>query len=160
MKAEVTDQHRWLQKLLGEWRYEHDAPAKADKPAKKIAGIEHVRMLGDVWVLCEAKVTMPDGTTAQSLMTLGYDPQKQRFVGTWIGSMMNHLWVYDGELNEAGTALSLLALGPDFATPGKLAQYKDVIEFKSDDHRVLTAHALGEDGKWTEFTSAQYFRVK
>ena len=138
MKAEVTDQHRWLQRLLGEWRYEYDAPAKTDKPAKKVEGTEHVRMLGDVWVLCEAKGTTPDGRTADALMTLGYDPQKQRFVGTWIGSMMNHLWVYDGELNEAGTAISLMAEGPDFTTPGKFMQYKDVIEFKSNDHRTLT----------------------
>ena len=33
------------------------------------------------------------------IMTLGYDPQKKRFVGTLIGSMMTHLWVYDGALD-------------------------------------------------------------
>ena len=30
---------------------------------------------------------------------------------------------------------------------GKMAQYRDVIEFKSDDHRVMTSHALGDDGQ-------------
>jgi hypothetical protein len=160
MKAEITDQHRWLQKLLGEWRYEHEAPAEGDTPAQKISGTERVRMLGDVWVLCEARGSMPDGQSVESLMTLGYDPQKNRFVGTWVGSMMNHLWVYDGELNAEATALSLPSQGPDFQTPGKYVQYKDVIEFKSNDHRVLTAHSLGDDGKWTELMTMDYFRVK
>jgi Protein of unknown function (DUF1579) len=41
-----------------------------------------------------------------------------------------------------------------------MAQYKDVIEFTSDDHRVLTSHMLGEDGEWHEFMVAHYRRMK
>ncbi len=29
-------------------------------------------------------------------MTLGYNPDTKRYLGTWIGSMMTHMWVYDG----------------------------------------------------------------
>jgi len=31
---------------------------------------------------------MPDGGTGKTVMTLGYDPQNNRYVGTFIGSMM------------------------------------------------------------------------
>lgn len=41
---------------------------------------------------------------------------------------------------------------------GKTTKYKDVIEFKSDDHRVLTAHALGDDGEWHGFMTTHYYR--
>ena len=44
---------------------------------------------------------MPGGGTATTMMTLGDDPQKKRFVGTWVGSMMTYLSVYDGELDAA-----------------------------------------------------------
>jgi hypothetical protein len=91
-------------------------------------------------------------------MTLGYDPQKKRFVGTWVGSMMTWLWIYDGSLDAAQKVLTLSSDGPDFKVEGKLAKYRDVIEFKNDNHRVLTSHVLGEDGKWNQFMTAHYRR--
>ncbi|MGH8727713.1 MAG: DUF1579 domain-containing protein, partial [Burkholderiales bacterium] len=102
----------------------------------------------------------PGGGAATMLITLGYDPQRKRYVGTWIGSMMTYLWVYDGGLDAAGKVLTLNAEGPDMAVEGKMAKYKDVIEWKSDDHRVLTSHVLGDDGKWNQFMTANYRRVK
>ena len=50
-----------------------------------------------------------------------YDPQKQRFVGTWIGSMMTYLWVYEGTLDATEKVLTLNAEGPSMGTEGKLA---------------------------------------
>ncbi len=74
--------------------------------------------------------------------------------------MMTHLWVYDGALDAAQRVLTLDAEGPSMAAEGKMAKYKDVIEFKSDDHRVLTSHMLGDDGKWHLFMTANYRRNK
>lgn len=34
---------------------------------------------------------MPGMGTIVMQITLGYDPNKKRFIGTWLGSMMNHL---------------------------------------------------------------------
>jgi Protein of unknown function (DUF1579) len=81
-------------------------------------------------------------------------------VGTFIRSMMTHLWVYDGELDRAGNKLTLDAEGPSFTEGGKPAKYRDAIEFKSDDHRVLTSHVLGDDGQWHGFMTAHYRRSK
>ena len=46
------------------------------------------------------------------------------------------------------------------AAPGRTAKYKDVIEIKSADHRILTSFFLGDDGKWQEFMTAHYQRTK
>ena len=102
----------------------------------------------------------PGGETATTLMTLGYDPQKKRFVGTFIASMMTYLWLYDGELDETERVLTLNSEGPDFSQEGKTAKYKDVIELKGDDHRVMTSHYLGDDGNWQVFMTANYRREK
>jgi hypothetical protein len=93
-------------------------------------------------------------------MTLGYDPLDKHYVGTWVGSMMTHLWVYHGTLDADERVLTLNTEGPDMspAGKGKTARYRDVIELKSDDHRVLTSHALGDDGQWHGFMTAHYRR--
>jgi hypothetical protein len=103
---------------------------------------------------------MPGGGTATTVMTLGYDPAKKRFVGTFIGSMMTNLWVYDGELDAAGKVLTLDAEGPAFTDPERTARYKDAIEIVSPDHRILTSRYLGDDGQWHHFMTAHYRRKK
>lgn len=161
MKIEEPQrEHQWLQQLVGEWTCEVAGTMEPDQPSAKSEASESVRSLGGLWILAEGQGEMPGGGAATSAMTLGYDPQKKRYVGTWIGSMMTHLWVYDGELDAAGKVLTLNTEGPDMAGEGKMAKYKDAIELKSDDHRVLTSSVLGEDGEWHEFMTANYRRKK
>lgn len=74
--------------------------------------------------------------------------------------MMTWMWGYEGSLDAMEQVLTLDTEGPDFAVQGKLAKYRDVIEFKSDDHRVLTSHTLGDDGNWRQFVTANYWRKK
>jgi hypothetical protein len=74
--------------------------------------------------------------------------------------MMTNLWVYDGELDPAERVLTLNSKGPSMAGDGTIAQYQDVIELKSDDHRVLTARVHGPDGKWQELMTVEYRRKK
>ena len=160
MKTEPQKEHQWLEKLVGEWTYEAEATMEPGKPPEKFQGTESARSVGGVWVLCEGRGEMPGGGVATTLMTLGYDPQKKHYVGTWIGSMMTYLWVYDGSLDAAERVLTLNAEGPDFDATEKLRKFKDVIEIKNDDHRVLTSHMLGDDGKWRGFMTANYRRKK
>jgi hypothetical protein len=157
--VELQKQHHWLQKLVGEWTYEGEALSGPGKPAEKFTGAETVRTLGGAWVVCEGQGEIPGGGTASSLLTLGYDTKQQRFVGTWVGSMMDRLWVYDeGFLDADEKTLTLGAEGPDFEAEGKTAKYRDVIELKSDDHRTLSAWVLGKDGQWTSFMTTHYRR--
>jgi uncharacterized protein DUF1579 len=156
MNADPQKEHQWLQKLVGDWTYEADATMEPGQPPVKCVGTESVRSLGGLWIVAEGQGEMPGGGPATTIMALGYDPQKKRYVGTFIGSMMTHLWVYDGELDAAERVLTLYAEGPDFVVEGKTAKYKDVIEFNSDDNRVLSSHLLGDDGQWQEFMRANY----
>jgi hypothetical protein len=157
MKAEPQQEHHWLDRLVGEWTYEGEASMGPDQPPAKNRGVEVVRSLGGLWTIGEGEGEMPEGGTARTVMTLGYDPKAGRFVGTFIASMMTHLWIYSGSLDESGKVLALDAEGPSFTGEGT-AKYRDSIEFLDDDHRVLTSHALGEDGRWHLFMTAHYRR--
>lgn len=159
MNIEPQKQHQWLQQLLGEWTYESECVMEPGKPPEKFKGSEHVRSLGPFWVQGEGQGDMPDGSTATMVITLGYDPKIQKFVGTWVGSMMTHLWIYEGSLDVAENALTLNSEGPNCNGDGTLSKYRDVIEIKSKNHRVLTSRLLGEDGEWYAFMSTHYQRL-
>lgn len=160
MNAKPHKQHRWLEQLIGEWTFETEYVTEPGQPPSRFKGSERVRSLGGLWVVAEGQGEMPDGGTGTTIMTLGYDPQKQRYMGTFIGSMMAFLWVYDGALDTAEKVLTLDTEGPDFATKGKMAKYKDVIELRSHDYRMLTSQVLGDDGQWRQIMTTHYQRSK
>ena len=160
MKAEPQKEHQWLQQLVGEWTSEADCAMGPGQPPTKNYGTERVRMVGGIWMVADGQGEMPGGGTANMIMTLGYDPQKKKYLGTWIGSMMTHMWHYDGEMDASGRILTLSAEGPSMAGDGTMAQYQDIIEIKSTDHRTLSSRVLGPDGTWNHFMTAHYRRKK
>lgn len=160
MDTKPQKEHAWLQQLVGEWTSEMECVMGPDQPPMKNKGVESVRSIGGLWTMGEGSGEMPDGGKMTSMMTLGYDPQKQRFVGTFIASMMTHMWVYEGTLDAAGKVLTLDTEGPGMSGDGKMMKYKDIITFVSDDHRTLTSRIQGDDGQWTEFMTAHYRRKK
>jgi hypothetical protein len=160
MKAEPQQrQHQWLQELVGEWLVEGEATLGPDLPPEPMRGAETVRTLGGLWILAEGTSGMPGGGTATTLMTLGYDAQRNRFVGTFIGSMMTQLWVYDGVLDATGRVLTLETEGPNFTAGGATAKFRDRLELHADGHRSLTSYVLSEGEEWVGFMKARYRRA-
>lgn len=158
MNARPQEQHEWLRRLVGDWVYESGAPAEPGEPAETVTGRETVRSLGDIWIIAESEGEMPGGGAGRMVMTLGYDPAEQRFIGTWLGSMMHHLWVYRGDLDATGRVLTLEASGPDFQDPSATRQYRDIIEVVDENERLLISRILGDDGEWREIMRARYRR--
>lgn len=149
-------EHAWLHRLLGTWRTEGECPGAPGEPPMQMTGTERVRSLGGLWVLAEGEGEMPGGGTANSLMTLGFDPVQGVFVGTFVASMMTHLWIYRGTL--AGDTLTLDTEGPEFGS-GAMAHYQDIIALQGDDARTLTSRMQAADGSWQQVMSARYRRI-
>ncbi|MCA1586881.1 MAG: DUF1579 domain-containing protein [Acidobacteria bacterium] len=159
METQAQKEHQWLAQLVGDWTYESEGDMLDGKPPVKQTGKERVRSLDGLWVVCESSGDSPDAGPSAMVMTLGYDSARKRYVGTFIASMMTHLWVYDGQLDAAEKVLTLDAEGPSVTTEGKTAKYKDRIEVKGPDHRVMTSAFLGDDGEWHQFMTANYRRA-
>jgi hypothetical protein len=159
MQATLQKEHQWLDKFIGEWSYESECSMGPDQPLSKFKGTEVVRSLGGLWIVAEGEGEMPDGSLGQTIMTLGFDPQEDRFVGTFVGSMMTHLWPYNGSLDADEKILTLDSEGPNFSQ-GAIAPYKDIIEFVDNDHKILTSKILMDDGTWNHFMTAHYHRRK
>jgi hypothetical protein len=159
MKFEAQKEHQWLQQLVGEWTYETEASTDPQCPAPATRGRETVRALGDLWIVAEGHGELPAGGQGATLMTLGYDPEKERFVGTWLGSTMPNLWVYEGSLDAGERLLNLDCEGPAMTGEGR-GKYRDVIELVADDRRIFSGHALQPDGTWRLLMRSHYRRVR
>lgn len=160
MQAEPQAEHAWLHKLVGVWTCEGEADMSPDQPKVKTTGVSTVTSLGGLWTMDEGVGGVPGGDEHRSIMTLGFDPLKQKFVGTFVASMMTYLWIYEGSLDDQQKVLTLDCVGPDFSGGAELAHYKDVIEFHSDDHRTLSSHLQGPDGTWNHFMTMHFHRQK
>ena len=160
MTSETTAEHRWLQRLVGEWSYEAEATTSPDAPPHRFAGTESIRSLDGLWVVAEARGEVPGGGMGSSITTLGYDPGRRRVVGTFIGSTMPQLWVYEGEIDTAGDRLVLETEGPSFNDDGTVWSYRDIVEMRGDDLRLFhsTCHDPGKG--WYEFMTTTYRRVE
>jgi hypothetical protein len=149
----------WLQHFVGEWETDAEAMMGPGQPPMKCKGTAKARSLGGYWIVSENTAEML-GTKVNAVFTVGYDPAKKKYVGTWIDSMTNHMWKYEGSLDDAKKMLTLDAEGPSFTDPKKTAKFKDAYEVKSKDHLVLTGSMQGDDGKWVTFMTANYKRKK
>jgi hypothetical protein len=149
--AKPRAEHAFLERLVGTW--DVTSEMSGDTPS-----VETVRSLSGIWVIAEGRGDMPGGGgPATTVLTLGFDATKDRYVGTWLGSMMDNLWVYDGEVEPDGRTLSLYTTGPSMSGEG-LADYREQITFLTDDHRTFTSSAKQPDGTWKYFMEAHYHR--
>lgn len=160
MNPEPQAAHRWLQQLLGDWTCQSRCDMGPGEPPMQSSGTEQVRALGELWVILEGIGTMPGGDETRTQMALGYDPEKKAVIGTWVGSMMTHLWIYRGTLDADQKVLTLETEGPSFTGDGTTARYRDVITLVNANERTLTVSGLQPDGRWNEFMTTTYQRKK
>jgi len=152
------DPAAFLQRLAGEWSVASEALLGPGQEPIRTESREVARLLGGKWLVAEATGTTPGGQPSTSILTLGYDPAEERFVGTWISTMQTHLWSYAGVLDDSGTALTLETEGPILGDPTRTAKYREIIETTDADHKVIRSMILGPDGEWFEFARAEYRR--
>lgn len=150
-------QHRWLQRMVGTWRFEGECPAPDGQGAGAFSGRETVRGLSNLWIVGEGENAMPDGTAMTTLLTLGYDPAGEAFVGSFLCSTFTHLWRYRGRLEDDGKTLVLDTEGPSMEGDG-LTAYQDIVTLEDDDHRTLRSRMKAGDGTWKQVVELRYSR--
>ena len=154
---EPQKEHQWLKQFVGEWDSVSMA-ASPGQPEMECKGTMSARMLGGFWVDNESKANIM-GSEINSIQTIGYNTEKKKYVGTWVDSAFNHMWQYEGAVDESGNKLSLEATGPDMTKPGKTANYRDSYEFKSADEIVVKSETI-IDGEWVTFMHGTMTRKK
>lgn len=148
----------WLQQLIGEWTYEFSTADSSEHPGFTATGTESVRPVGEVWIVAENKGRGSDGSLSHSIMTVGFEPEKARFSGSFVGTMVPVLFLYDGGLSSDGKSLILETEGPAMTEGRTTDKYRDISRIIDENNRELIAQVLGDDGQWREFMSTRYKR--
>jgi hypothetical protein len=150
-------EHQWLDRLVGEWDTEAEIHMMPGQPPLKTKGTETTRKIGNFWTIAEVRSEFMD-QPFNAVLTLGYEAERKKYVGTWVDSMMPYLWNYTGDVDPTGNILTLETRGPCPKRPGELSNFKEVIELKGDDQRVFTSSMQEEDGSWTKLMTVNYRR--
>ena len=157
---EATPEHHWLLQLVGDWDLTSECSMGPDQPTSKSTGTQKTRALGSMWTLGEMETPGPDGQPMQSLITLGFDPQRGKFVGSFIASCMTFHWLYEGTLDPERRVLTLDAQGPSFSGDGTMANYQDIIEVVDPNTYLFSSRIQSADGSWTIFMNGTHVRRK
>ena len=151
-------EHEWLKQLVGEWKTHGKADNGPGQPPFECEGTETTSSIGDLWIVAKGEAHAA-GMNVNSMLTLGYDPEKKKFVGTWVDSTYNHLWKYEGPLDDSGKVLTLMTRGPNMMAPGELTNFKEILELKDKDHKTFTSH-MEVNGEWVKIMTSETTRVK
>ena len=161
MFAKPSAEHGFFTPMIGQWTMENHCEGESGQTKVIATGRVSIRSLAGMWFIIE---TSGDGNEHHpepwsSQITVGYDPQKKAYVGIFVGSMMTHLWIYEGQRDESKPCVSLYVEGPRCEGTG-MAQYRDSIEIVSDDHWILRSEIQNDDGSWKQFMIGHHHRVK
>ncbi|MCA1868720.1 DUF1579 domain-containing protein [Agrobacterium genomosp. 3] len=157
--AKPQKEHEFLSRIVGDWIMTASSGHEnydANDPSQRFTGT--VRSIGGLWIVGEGTGKMPDGDEMTAVITVGFDPAKGNFVGSWIGSMMTYLWVYRGWLEEDGKTLTLEAEGPAFDGSGRIDTYRDVLVLHDDNHRSFSGSVRQPDGTFKTFMTSEFRR--
>ena len=153
---EPTKEHQWLSQLAGEWVSECEALVPGQESIKAKA-TENARIIGGFWLVGESDGEMM-GTPVKTILTLGYDPRRGKFVGSWIGSCTTRTTPTRARSTKrAKHSRSKLAADP--MNPAEIANFREVLEVQDPTHKIFTSY-IEVDGKWQKIVTVTSTRRK
>jgi hypothetical protein len=160
LTPEPTIEHQFLLQLVGDWTFETECSMGPDQPPSQSTGKQSIRALGSLWTLGGMESAGPDDEPMHSMMTLGFDPVRGKFVGSFVASCMTHHWLYEGSLDSNRRVLTLDAEGPSFTGDGSMAKYQDIIEVVDQDTYWFSSQYQDSSGNWVKFMQGKHSRMK
>ena len=152
--------HKHLETEAGVW----DATVKmwhtADADPMESKAVETNEMFGDFWLLSKFETDF-GGMKYTGRMQLGYDPQKKKYVGTWIDTMSPYLQTMEGTYDEKTKTSTMLATGVDMMT-GKVSNSKMVTRIENENEKVFEMFmpVEGKKDEWWKSMEVKYTRRK
>ena len=131
------EEHKILKAELGTWKADMKIwMPGADEPMMA-SGEEVNEMFGEFWVVSKFKANMM-GQPFEGRASMGYDPVKKKYVGTWFDTMTPHMSFMEGTYDKDSKTLTMMTTG--IGMDGKPSKGKNVVVTKDDGSRVFTMY--------------------
>jgi len=150
-------EHEVLKADLGTWEatVESFMPGAAQPMVSK--GTETNTLVGGLWLVTDFKSEMM-GQPFQGHGVSGWDPNKKKYVGTWVDTMSTGLGLSESTYDSATKTMTGTFEGPD--PSGQIMKMKSTVVMKDPDTRVFTMSGPGPDGKDMTMMRITYKRKK
>lgn len=133
----TTEQHKHLLAGVGEW--EGTLTSYYDPTAKPtpVPARETVTAVGEFWVLSQFHCDLP-GMPYHGSGHYGYDPEKKKFIGTWVDSTSSYFSLMEGEVDSKTKALVMRWKAPN-ETGKVVPHWSESVE--NGDARTMTFYS-------------------
>jgi hypothetical protein len=150
-------EHEVLKADVGTW----DATVESFMPGAPqpmvSKGTETNTLVGGMWLVTDFKSEMM-GQPFQGHGVSGWDPNKKKYVGTWVDTMSTGLGLSESTYDAATKTMNGTFEGPD--PTGQIMKMKSTVVVKDPNTRVFTMSGPGPDGKDMTYMRITYNRRK
>ncbi len=148
-------EHQLLERFAGEWRFEKTSAPGDGSPSQKVgSGEMKAELLGEFFVICRWSGDLYE-TEFDAFQTLGFDVDTGEYAGSWVDSLMNYRWHFNGSLEAEGNELVIEASGP--GPDGEAARFRERYRFNSADSVTVVGEML-QDETWVPFMTTELTR--
>jgi hypothetical protein len=149
-------EHKLLERLAGEWRFEKLSAPAADgsKPQNFGEGTISAELVGGFFVVCRWSGNVY-GTDYKAIQSLGYDIKQKKYTGCWIDSTMSYRWELSGAVDEKSKELTITASGP--GPTGGTMTFRERYQFDSADSITIIGE-MRQGEKWVTFMTTRLTR--
>ena len=154
--ATPSPEHEKLQSKIGVWDVDCFYSMNLPEPVQA-KGRETIEALGAFWTVGRFEVEL-HGSSILGRSTLGWDPHKLAYIGTWMDSATPFFYYFEGHFDEAGTVLKLEGDNTDPISKN-LVLYRSEEEYSDNDHRVLSLFVESKPGFETQLLRYEYTRI-
>ncbi len=150
-------EHEILKHDVGTWDATVESFMPGDAQPMVSKGVETNDLVGGLWLVTDFKSDMM-GQPFLGHGVSGWDPNKKRYVGTWVDTMSTGLGLSESTYDAATKTMTGTFEGPD--PTGQVMKMKAVVVNKDPDTRVFTMSGPGPDGKDMTYMRITYVRRK
>ena len=151
-----TREHELLKEHVGSWKVACSYFLDPSRPPMKVSATEEIEMLGRFWTRTHFRAEMA-GFVLEGSASVGFDPQRGKWISTWIDTASPGLLVFEGDLDESAGTLEMTGSGPS-PIDGETTSYRTVETVLGPDERTLDMYVTLPTGDEVPLFTYTYTR--